>query len=926
MAGKFEKFSLITGVLAPGYSNRSDIEKFDLALLEGKNWFVDYRGGVTSRAGFQHCDFLLHDDKFVTAWPFQYGYDIANTYLVIFGHEYIRFLQDGAYVLETEKSVTAVFFDELTSVAHGFSNNDWVKPAGSGISAADGMCCVVKSVTANKFRLEDMFGNVIDFTGATAPFTVARIYTLVTPFTSGQVKSIRCNQIRDTLRISSLRRNFAPYNLTRTNSTSWTLTQLDTSPVVDRPTGLVGTASSGSTNDSSVMFAVTAVDENGEESPASDKVYVNHCVNYAITQGGVTLTWDPQDNIAYFNVYRSIIGMEDELTQAQELGYIGRAYGPQFHDNNIIPDFTRTPPIHNNPFANSCIKFINVTGGGAGYDVTTGISITDGTGTGASAAPVVYGGEILAVIVQNSGENYTAPVITTTGAGAGATFSVELTEASGNYPSLGTVFQQRQVWVSTENNPLTIIGSRPKQYDNYDNSGIVVDSDSYSFEIDSEIITSIRHVLPTKAGLLLASEAGMWQLTGTNGVVTATDATVDRQSYSGVADVGLLQINEDLMLLDNEGSSVRLLAYSDFYKNYASTDVSILSNHFFKASNIVVSWNYYSGPHRLVLAVRDDGSALSGCMVKEHNIFGWTNWDTQGFFRSLHRVKEDSNDTCYAIVERYLQGEPRKFIERLSTRLLTLIDDFIGVDAALTLPGTYPSEYVLPSALTGTISLSAGGAVFTAGDVGKIWRGGGGRGTVTAYTDSTHITVELDQDITTKVPYVDLPCRIASGDWSLDPLVTEVSGLWHLEGMTVNALLDGSAYTDLVVSNGTVTLPVEASRVVVGLQYDCVGRALMPTAQKESITNDRKRITAIAVWQNESRGLRVGTRRNKMYELKERKIEDYGDPPDLQSGLAMAFVDPIWEVEGSFYFEQTKPLPASVLGWVEYAEVGDDGD
>lgn len=924
MVAKFEQFSTVAGVLAPGYINRSDIEKYDLALLEGKNWFVDYRGGLSSRPGWEHCDFLMEDGKAINAWAFQYGYDIANTYLVIFGDGYIRFMQDGAYVLETSKNATAVAGATVTSAAHAYSNDEWVKVAGSGIAAADGMCCVVSAAAANTLQLKDMFGNVIDFTGATTPFTMSRIYTVPTTFTSAEVRNIRCQQIRNVLRISSLRRNFLPYDLTRTSSTSWALTPIETENNVAIPTGLTGAASSA--GDKCVIFAVTAVDRDGQESLPSASFILNNIVDYTSSAGTVTITWDSQSNIKYFNVYRSIIGHEDDLTLAQELGYLGRAYGSQFHDNNIIPDFTKQPPQYTNPFANSAIEFINVTNGGAGYDATTTITITDGTGTGATAVPVVYGGEILSVIVKTGGQGYSATPTITASVGAGATFDVEFTESDGNYPALGVTFQQRQVWVSTKNAPLDVIASRPGQFNNFDNGGIVTDSDSYRYEIDSEVVTGIKHVLPTRTGLLVATEAGMWQLTGSNGVVSATDALAERQSYNGVNDAGLLQINEDIILIDNEGTAARLLTYSDYSKNYQSTDISILSNHYFDSENDVRSWNYFSGPHRLVLAIRSDGSVLSGCVVKEHNIFAWTDWATQGFVKSVHRVKEDTRDSAYFIVERVIQGQTRKFIERMAPRKIIDVEDYVGLDAALSLPATYPLANVTPSALTGNITLEADAAIFSVADVGKVFRGGGGEGTVIAYIDSTHVTITIDDDITFVIPETTTPYQIKDSDWTLDTPVSSVSGLWHLEGCTVNALLDGDVYTGLVVANGAVELPVPVTRAVIGLPFVCFGRSVVPASTKQTITDARKIVKAVAVWQNETRGLELGARRTKLYEVKERTDEDYGDVTDLQSNLAFMYVDSNWLTDASFYFRQSNPLPASLLGWVLSTEIGDDGD
>lgn len=39
------KFAFVGGEVSPNYYGRSDLAKFDLALAEAENWFVDYHAG-----------------------------------------------------------------------------------------------------------------------------------------------------------------------------------------------------------------------------------------------------------------------------------------------------------------------------------------------------------------------------------------------------------------------------------------------------------------------------------------------------------------------------------------------------------------------------------------------------------------------------------------------------------------------------------------------------------------------------------------------------------------------------------------------------------------------------------------------------------------------------------------------------------------
>lgn len=927
MPGQFVKFSSVAGELAPAYRNRTDLQKYDLALSRGDNWFIDYQGGLSTRPGTEFLDYIKDDDKNVKMVPFQYSFGIANTYVVLFGNNYIRFLQDGAYVLENQKAVASVSVHRITAPGHGFSNGDWVKAKKFNDAALDGHTFVVTAATTNEFNLLTVDGAAVLIPVWSTSARIARIYTLASPFGTVRIESLVTHQLYDTIRITSSEQIFSPYDLIRVKSDEWTLTKTDFTNSIPRPTGLTGSGDTSS-GDSTVIFAVTAVSKEDEESLPSDRLFIPGLRDYTTTTGYARIQWTPQENVRYYNVYRSIVGRDGNMTLAQPLGFLGRAYGATFTDNNIVPDFTVTPPVGINPFADSGISFINVDSPGTGYDKLSTVTVTDATGSGFEGFPVVSKtGQLLAIVVVNSGQDYTAPVVTVS-IGAGAVLSVELTEADGNKPAVGCVFQQRQVYASTFNRPLGIIGSRIGLYNNFDVSTLVLANDSYSFDIDSDIIERIKHLLPTRAGLLITTAAGLWQLSGTNdGPVTAIDAGADRQSYTGVADVPPLKLNEDIAIIDAENKSARLLAYSDYQKSYMSNDISILSNHFFDSNNPIISWDYFNGPHRLIKAVRADGSMIVGCVVKEHDIFGWTKWTTQGYFKQVMRLREEIEDRCYCIVERTLNGVVHKLIERFAPRNITDLEDYVGVDCSLTLPRLSYDVSVQPNQLIGRVRLTTTSATFDSSMIGWRWRGGGGRGEVIGFVSNKIIDVELDTPIRAKVPETEIPALLAPGEWSLDPPTTRIGGIEHLEGMSVSVLRDGDTYLAKSVVNGVVHFgTAEFTRAVAGLPFTCIGQALALSSPNKAVEYSRKRVVAIALWQNESRGLKVGARLAKLYSLNEKSDENYNQFTQLFSGISFSSVEGSWRPEDTFFFIQDEPLPASLLGAMIEADVGDDDD
>src|SRR5690606_1606303 len=329
-----------------------------------------------------------------------------------------------------------------------------------------------------------------------------------------------------------------------------------------------------------------------------------------------------------YRIYRSII-VEDasELNNAMQFGYIGSSVGPQFTDNNLIPDFTQAPPSFYNPFASQGLVDVTITTQGSSYSSKhVSITVSGGGGSGAILLPIIVDGKLVSVQILHPGSGYTsAPTLTLDdggGGGSGAAMTAVIGDDSGMFPTTSTIFQQRQVYAGSFNSPLTLWGSKPGQFSNFDTSDIVVSDDAFEFELDASTVAPIRHLMNMRGGLLIMSAAGIWQLTGGgNLAVTPTNAFAEPQTFFGAADVEPFNVDTDILYVTEKESTVRLLSYNDFSKIYGGQDMSVLSSHLFKRTNPIVRWTYAESPFRLVWAVLRDGTFLAFTLVKEQNVF-----------------------------------------------------------------------------------------------------------------------------------------------------------------------------------------------------------------------------------------------------------------------------------------------------------------
>lgn len=150
---------------------------------------------------------------------------------------------------------------------------------------------------------------------------------------------------------------------------------------------------------------------------------------------------------------------------------------------------------------------------------------------------------------------------------------------------------------------------------------------------------------------------------------------------------------------------------------------------------------------------------------------------------------------------------------------------------------------------------------------------------------------------------------------------TTLSGLSHLEGMTVGVLADGSVHPDCVVENGSITLNHSASLVRVGLRYESELKTLRLSAQDGSIFGKKTLLRSVRILTRDTRGLWAGNDWEHLFEVKQRSNEPYGSPIALKSGWFDLGIAASWTKEAQLCIRQRDPLPATILSVMPDAEV-----
>jgi len=942
--------SFSSGEISPNLYARVDLATYHKALALCRNFFVDYRSGISTRTGTAYITRCKRSDLPVRLIPFTFS--VIQTYVLEFGNQYMRVYMNGGAVLEPNFNITAANNAaplQLTVAGNNFAVGDTVFITGvGGMVQLNGLFFLVNSVAGAVITLTDLDGNVVSsstFGVYTGGGTIGRQFTLPTPYLASDLALLKFAQSADTMTLTHP--SYGVVDLTRTQHYAWTI-----SPVVFassiQPPNAAPTLTASSAGSAIYYYGVTAVNANGEESQLSQIGILTAAVNIASTAGSITIQWPAVAGAVSYNVYKSgpnlttsgggDVGGPSGSVAGLGMGFIGTTQGLQFIDSNITAALSIQPPLHLNPFAPSAITgAINITGGSGGGPTTT-VTVTDPTGSGFVGSPIVINGALAGVIVLNGGQNYSSPVFVFANiAGASATPTVG--PSTGVNPATVSFFQQRKVYAAANNTPASFNMGQPGAFKNFDASNPVQPSDAITGTLVSTQVNVIKHMIAMPGGLVTFTGNGAWQITGGGSAnapigITPANAEAIPQAFIGCSDVPPLVVNYDILFVQARGAAVRDLSYNFYVNIYTGVDISIESNHLLFGFTIR-EWCYAQEPFKIVWAIRSDGALLSLTFMKEQEIKGWAQHYTNGLFQSIATIPEGSEDAVYVIVKRLVNGKFLQYVERFASRLMPYgVEDAWSLDSAAITVGSAPSANLTPASASGSgVLFTADQPVFSAGNLGQVIRAGGGIATITAVNPPFQVTATITQPITSvfQEDPSNTPIPQAPGTWTLWAPITQVSGLQYLAGKTVGILADGNVLPQQVVPlNGTLSLGLPANtmvtKVLVGLPFSKKAQTLYLDTGEPTSQGKRKKIPAATMRLKDTRGLKAGTTFQTLVAIKERGPSVFmGVSIPLVTGDERINLDPNWTTQGQVCMQIDDPLPGTILGIIPEVVVGDTG-
>ena len=308
------------GEISPEMFGRIDDSKYQQGAATMRNFIAKPQGPAENRPGFAFVKEVKDSTKAVRLMSFTFS--TVQTMVIEMGDQYFRFHTQGATL----------------NYSNGAAWNSGTNYAVGDIALYNGVNYYAKTAHSNSQP-----PNATNWYALPADMT----YEIPSPYLEAELFDIHYVQSADVMTI--VHPSHAPRELRRLGATKWELKTINFASPLASPTGVSVSAyipSSSSTNADTFEnheYVVTAIGSNLiDESAQSSSASVNN--NIFVTGAKNTISWNAVTGAARYRVYKE---------QAGVFGFLGETTSTTIVDANIAPDFSRTPPVYDNPFPSS---------------------------------------------------------------------------------------------------------------------------------------------------------------------------------------------------------------------------------------------------------------------------------------------------------------------------------------------------------------------------------------------------------------------------------------------------------------------------------------------------------------------------------------------------------------------------------------------
>ena len=309
------------GEISPEMFGRIADNKFQQGAATMRNFIAKPQGPAQNRPGFAFVREVKNSAKSTRLLSFTFN--TTQTMILEFGDQYFRFHTQGQTLFYNNGSAW---------------NSNGTYSVGE-IVIHNNINYYAKTTTQNNQPPNATYWYPMP--------TNPNIYEIPHPYLEAELFDVNYVQSADV--ITLVHPNHAPRELRRLSATQWELRVIDFNSPLTAPTNVAVSMyipSSTSTNTDTYVsheYVVTAVKSNlVDESNQSTAASVNN--NIFVSGAKNTITWNAVSGASRYRVYKQQGGI---------YGFLGETTLTTLVDDNIAPDFSRTPPIHENDFVGS---------------------------------------------------------------------------------------------------------------------------------------------------------------------------------------------------------------------------------------------------------------------------------------------------------------------------------------------------------------------------------------------------------------------------------------------------------------------------------------------------------------------------------------------------------------------------------------------
>ncbi len=663
--------SFNSGELSPKMDARIDIEKYKSGCKQLQNAVVEIYGAAVKRPGFQYIQPAKYDDTPSRLVDFRYS--ATTSFMIEMGDNYVRFYSNGVQVAAPSGIKTAWL------TATGYTKGQYVT------QASNTYLCEIAH-TSGTFATDLAAGRWIQTTA----------YEVQTVYDADDVFAVQFTQANDVVYLTHP--DYPVQKLTRVADDSWTIA----TPVFDVPAML------------DENFTTTTI------TPSATTGTITLTASAALFNTLHAGTYGSYWRIGYQRAAQSLeltlgsTGTSSSIKVSKGLAWNVYSYGTWSATFNLErSDDGGTTWVPVRRYIGASDRNIAQAGveedGNALYRLNC-TAHTSGTGYARFEVPDAYVYGTVKVTGFTSSTVVTATVIDTLESTAATDIWAEGAWSSfRGFPRAATLHNQRLMFGGTDYEKQKVWGSKIGDFENIEYG--TLDDDAVAYVLGAKQ-TNVIQWLSSGNALEIGTAGEEWITTGQDGFSSITPSSVfaRRQSSVGSAAIQAILTKDTTVFVQRAGTRLHEMTYTQDRNQYLSSELTVYADHITEGG--VVQMAYQQQNQSVIWAVTGDGILIGLTYERDQGVIGWHRHVTDGFFESVSTIPGDGPDEVWCVVRRTIDGETKRYIERMNPVQWEDKEDCFYVDSGLSYDGAPASVFSGLEHLEGKeVSILADGAV-----------------------------------------------------------------------------------------------------------------------------------------------------------------------------------------------------------------------